>query len=156
MQPPRPRKPEPKTIIGQEAQHSPVPSRHPQSPPDVYLTQGGANEAHLVGTRDGELVKAWAEHHGAEPATGEATSSGPATVSVNDQGTGLRFNFPGAARFRPLTWDEWLAQFEREGLVFVYEADHGGTSALTRFGGAFYRIVLARQWGEQPLSKLVR
>jgi hypothetical protein len=99
------------------------------------------------------LIRGWAEHHDAEPATGEATPSGTATVNVNDQGTGLRFNFPAAARFRPVQWDEWLAHFDRARLVFVYESGQApGSSAQLRFGGAFYRLVGADEWGNRPLA----
>lgn len=155
MQPPLPRKPEPKVTPGQASQARPVASRHPQSPADVSLEQTAGASAYFVGTRDADLVRAWADHHGADPATGEATPSGPATVNVNDQGSGLRFNFPGAARFRPVDWDEWLAHFETAGLVFVFEAaQHGAESSLSRFGGAFYRLVSADEWGDQPLATL--
>jgi hypothetical protein len=59
--------------------------------------------------------------HQAEPATGEATASGPAGLTVNDMGVGIRFNFPGFGRFRPITWDEWFDNFDRHDLLFVYE-----------------------------------
>jgi len=72
-------------------------------------------------TRDHASIRRWAALHQAEPATGEATTSGPATVAVNDGATGIRFNFPGAARFRPIDWEEWLAHFDRHQLLFVYE-----------------------------------
>jgi hypothetical protein len=72
-------------------------------------------------TRDHDAVRRWAATHHAEPATGEASPSGPATVAVNDGGAGIRFNFPGAARFRPIEWEEWLAHFEAHRLLFVYE-----------------------------------
>jgi hypothetical protein len=42
---------------------------------------------------------------------------------VADGGAGIRFNFPGMSRFRPIGWDEWLENFDRHGLVFVYEED---------------------------------
>ena len=74
-----------------------------------------------VTTRDHAVIKLWARRQQAVPATGEATASGPATVSVTDGGTGLRFNFPGIARFRPIPWEEWLAHFDAHGLTFVYE-----------------------------------
>lgn len=74
-------------------------------------------------TRDKDLIRLWASRHRAEPATGEATPSGPATIDVNDGGAGIRFNFPGAARFRPISWDEWFDNFDRFRLVFVYEED---------------------------------
>jgi hypothetical protein len=75
----------------------------------------------VYATRDHDAIRAWASRHGAEPATGEATSSGPATVSVNDGGAGIRFNFPAAGRFRPIDWDEWFENFDAHKLTFVYE-----------------------------------
>ena len=35
---------------------------------------------------------------------------------------GIRFNFPGFARLRPITWEEWFDNFERHQLTFVYES----------------------------------
>ena len=72
-------------------------------------------------TRDRDEIRRWAAKHDAEPATGEATASGPVTVNVNDGGAGIRFNFPGFGRYRPISWDEWFANFFRHELVFVYE-----------------------------------
>lgn len=95
----------------------------------------------VVSTRDHEVIRRWAARHGAEPATGEATDSGPATVNVNDGGAGVRFNFPGAATFRPISWDEWLANFDRHLCVFVYETDPPGGPLSYR-----YRIVKAEDW----------
>lgn len=74
-------------------------------------------------TRDRAAIRDWATRHGAEPATGEATSTGPATVSVNDGGAGIRFNFPAAGRYRPISWDEWFDNFEAYNLTFVYEEE---------------------------------
>jgi len=76
-----------------------------------------------IATRDRSLIRAWAERHQAEPATGQATSSGPATVNVADGDAGVRFNFPGMRRFRPISWDEWFQHFEEHHLVFVYEEE---------------------------------
>lgn len=74
-----------------------------------------------MSTRDHGEIRRWAAAHQAEPATGEATASGPATTAVNDGGAGVRFNFPGVAAFRPISWDEWLTHFDAHQLVFVYE-----------------------------------
>jgi hypothetical protein len=74
-----------------------------------------------LATRDHAVIRRWADRRQAEPATGEATESGPATLQVNDGGAGVRFNFPGFARFRPISWDEWLENFDRHALTFVYE-----------------------------------
>lgn len=76
-----------------------------------------------IATRDQDVIRRWAARHDAEPATGEATESGPATVHVHDNGSGIRFNFPAAGRFRPITWDEWFAHFARHHLTFVYEEE---------------------------------
>ena len=76
-----------------------------------------------VATRDHDTIRRWAERHQAVPATGEATASGPPTVTVVDGGAGIRFNFPGVARFRPITWEEWFTNFDAHGLTFVYEED---------------------------------
>ncbi len=129
------------------------PAHRPHLPADSGVGRGDAGQ-HLIGTRDADLIRAWASHHGAEPATGEETPSGPATLDVNDHGTGLRFNFPAAARFRRLTWDEWMECFERDALVFVFEGDRDGESALSRFGGAYFRLVPRSQWGDAPLASL--
>jgi hypothetical protein len=42
---------------------------------------------------------------------------------VNDGGAGIRFNFPGVQRFRPITWDEWFENFDAHDLCFVYEEE---------------------------------
>ena len=72
-------------------------------------------------TRDHTEIARWATAHKAEPATGEATPSGPAGRDVNDRGAGIRFNFPGFGPFRPISWEEWFAHFDSHDLVFVYE-----------------------------------
>jgi hypothetical protein len=97
----------------------------------------------VVFTRDPEVIKRWAARRGAEPATGEATRSGPGTVNVNDGGAGVRFNFPAAALFRPISWDEWLENFDRHNLAFVFDSDGGDGTVTNR-----YRIVRAEDWKE--------
>jgi len=96
------------------------------------------SELRVLATKDHQLICQWAARHHAEPATGEETSSGPATVAVNDGGAGIRFNFPGYARFRPITWDEWFENFDRHGLTFLFEeevADRAYEYWQTRGGG---------------------
>lgn len=92
----------------------------------------------VVATRDHTLIRQWAQSHQAEPATGEQTASGPSTgMSVNDGGAGIRFNFPGAGRFRPISWDEWFENFDHHELAFVYDndgqPDTGGRYRLVKF-----------------------
>lgn len=90
----------------------------------------------VVTTDDHDEIREWAARHDAEPATGEATESGPATVNVQDQGAGIRFNFPAAAPFRPISWEEWFENFARHRLMFVYERDVAG-----RPPSNWYRLV---------------
>jgi hypothetical protein len=110
----------------------------PRSEPVALIDQATENDhtnIRVVATRDHELVRRWAQRRQAEPATGEATESGPRTIDVNDDGTGLRFNFPGLQRFRPIEWDEWFRGFDAFSLVFVYERDsdeRGAPSATYR------------------------
>lgn len=76
-----------------------------------------------VATRDHDAIERWARRHGAEPATGVATRSGPSSVDVHDGGAVVRFNFPGAAKFRPIGWDEWFECFDRDRMIFVHEEE---------------------------------
>jgi hypothetical protein len=90
-------------------------------------------------TRDPAVIRKWARLHQAEPATGEATTSGRASsMRVDDGGSGLRFNFPGASRFREISWDEWFEHFGRHDLLFVCDDPDGETAP-----GAHYRLVRA-------------
>lgn len=96
-------------------------------------TEHERNDVSTVATRDRELITRWARQRGAEPATGEATESGPGVVDVQDGGAGIRFNFPGVSRYRPISWDEWFGNFERHDLVFVYERDAPGATPSGRY-----------------------
>jgi hypothetical protein len=96
----------------------------------------------VVATRDHSLIQRWAQSHQAEPATGEETTSGPSTsMHVNDGGAGIRFNFPGAGRFRPISWEEWFQNFDRHELAFVYDNEGQPDSASSR-----YRLVKLTDW----------
>jgi hypothetical protein len=103
----------------------------------------------VVATGDHATIRRWAELHQAEPATGEATPSGQATVVVNDAGAGIRFNFPAAALFRPITWGEWFDNFDRHHLIFVFEED----SVTNRPTAGYFHLMKARDW-EEHLSYL--
>jgi hypothetical protein len=87
----------------------------------------------VLATDNRELIREWAAKHDAQPATGEATSSGPATVDVRDGGAGIRFNFPAAAVFGPISWEEWFDNFTRHDLMFVYERDVPGQTPSARY-----------------------
>jgi hypothetical protein len=100
-----------------------IPERGKIAIPTTAVQPNPADGARSFATRDHDVIRAWASRHGAEPATGEATASGPATLDVRDGGAGIRFNFPGMARFRPIAWNEWFDHFERHRLVFVYDEE---------------------------------
>jgi hypothetical protein len=90
-----------------------------------------------LATRDHVVIRRWAARYQASPATGEETASGPASgLHVTDGGAGIRFNFPAAGLFRPITWEEWFGNFDRHGLTFIYEHAAAGSSSAPR-----YRIV---------------
>jgi hypothetical protein len=111
------------------------------------VDRNNATEQHpgdVMATDDHELIRQWAARHSAEPATGEATRSGPATRNVQDGGAGIRFNFPGAGAFRPITWDEWLQHFTQHDLLFVYEDDVPGQPPNNR-----YRLVPRQKLQEE-------
>jgi hypothetical protein len=101
---------------------SAIPSEGIVSIPTAAV-QPSPSAGRSLATRDPGVIRAWAVRYAAEPATGEATASGPATIDVKDGGVGIRFNFPGVGRFRPISWDEWFDQFERDQLVFVFEQE---------------------------------
>lgn len=92
-----------------------------------------STEIPVVATQDHDLIRQWAIRRRAEPATGEATESGPASTNVNDDGPGIRFNFPGVGRFRPIEWDEWFRHFDSYALVFIYERDVTNRSLSSRY-----------------------
>lgn len=123
--------------------------------PDVARVSehnSAGQSASVLATQDHAVIRGWAGARQAQPATGEATSSGPSSdLHVVDGGAGLRFNFPGIASFRPIEWDEWLAHFDRHGLLFVFENDDrkrrgaelAGPSAAVSHR---YRLVKADDW----------
>jgi hypothetical protein len=100
----------------------------------------------VIATRSHDLIREWARRHSAEPATGKATSSGPATVDVQDGGASIRFNFPAAAAFRPIDWNEWFAVFEAEDLVFAYEPEDAAGGTFGRQASSYYRLMPAQAW----------
>jgi hypothetical protein len=110
---------------------------------EVRAEDAERNGSEVIATRDHEVIRRWAAKHQAEPATGEATASGPATVNVNDGGAGVRFNFPGSGLFRPITWEEWFSNFDHHLCAFVYENDQAEGTLSYR-----YRIVRAEEWKE--------
>lgn len=116
------------------------------SEPDAVTRLKSVDEAggstSVLLTRNHEVIRRWAEERQAQPATGEATRSGPATVRVNDGGAGVRFTFPGYSVYREITWDEWFANFDEHNCAFVFDDD------TSRPLSNRYRIVKAEEWSE--------
>jgi hypothetical protein len=118
------------------------PLLHKQTRVPVVTTENDAGSlSGPVATRDHDVIRRWAARRQAEPATGEATASGPATADIRDGGAGIRFNFPGFGRLRPITWAEWFDNFERHQLTFVYDRSDADQSSRPR-----YRIVKTADW----------
>ena len=115
----------------------PRPKRVPELPSD----DANAASAPVVSTRDHAMIRQWAEKRRAEPATGEETVSGPASINVNDQGAGVRFNFPGMSKFRPISWDEWFENFDAHGCIFVCDNEARDGAVSNR-----YQIVKLEDW----------
>lgn len=113
----------------------------PKHVPELPSDDAAAASAPVVSTRDHAIIRQWAEKRRAEPATGEATASGPASINVNDQGAGVRFNFPGMSKFRPITWDEWFENFDAHGCTFVCDNEARDGAPSNR-----YQIVKLDDW----------
>ena len=120
--------------------HGPLLPR-PKHVPEVSSGDDRGASASVISTRDHALIRQWAEKRHAEPATGEQTASGPAILKVNDQGAGVRFNFPGVSRFRPISWDEWFENFDAHGCIFVCDNEARDGAVSNR-----YQIVKLEDW----------
>jgi len=110
--------------------------------PDVTRDKPAQHDSPVLSTRDHQVIWRWARERSAEPATGQASHTGPATtMKVSDGGAGLRFNFPGVGRFREIGWAEWFEHFDQQSLTFVYERNDEGRPPSAR-----YRLVRATDW----------
>jgi len=112
-----------------------------------------SQSASTLATRDHVVIKEWADARQAQPATGEATSSGLSSdLHIVDGGAGLRFNFPGVALFRPISWQEWFSHFDHHELLFIFDneqADGASTGGLAGPAGTRsnrYRLVKGPDW----------
>ncbi len=85
--------------------------------------QPGSSAIRAIATQDHAVIQAWAARHHAEPAILDDPTSGAATPQVSDGGTIVRFNFPAAGRFQPVSWEKWFEHFDRLRLMFVYEEE---------------------------------
>ena len=70
-----------------------------------------------LATTSHEVIRAWAEERGGEPATVEGTEHG-------DHLGVLRFDFGGDSEdLRQVSWDEWFATFDARSLNFIYQEE---------------------------------
>jgi hypothetical protein len=83
----------------------------------------GSSAIRAIATQDHGIIRRWAARHHAEPAIQAETIPGASPREVSDGGTIVRFNFPAAGHFGPVTWDAWFAHFDRLHLTFVYEEE---------------------------------
>lgn len=69
-----------------------------------------------LATRSLEVIRAWVEERGGEPATVPGTEH-------RNRPSVLIFNFPGygGQGLQPISWDEWFGVFEDRNLVFVFQ-----------------------------------
>jgi len=82
-------------------------------------------------TTDHDEIRNWVEEHGGKPATVRGTGEG----DDNEVGV-LRVDFPGGAgtdRLEHITWDDWFAKFDDEGLAFLYQKRKADGSDSTFF-----------------------
>lgn len=79
---------------------------------------GGAGES----TTNHGRIRRWAERRDATPAR----------AGTNGDGV-LRFSFPDTDRFVTVDWNEFFAEFEREGLAFVYQPAADDVDEPNRF-----------------------
>lgn len=73
-------------------------------------------------TIDHKKIREWVEERGGKPAAVRGTGSG------DDPGV-LRIDFPGYTgeeSLRQITWEQFFAKFEREGLAFLYQEETAG------------------------------
>jgi hypothetical protein len=68
-------------------------------------------------TTDHKTIQKWVEERGGHPATVKGTGDG-------DEAGVLRIDYPGYTgenRLEEITWDEFFAKFDEEGLAFLYQ-----------------------------------
>jgi hypothetical protein len=62
---------------------------------------------------------------------------------------GGRRDFPGAAAFRPISWEEWFENFDQHHCSFVFDNDRSMPLSNT------YRIVNADEWKARAVPDAV-
>lgn len=90
------------------------------------------SEADTRTTTEHQQIRAWAEEHDAVPATVRQTADGGLGVLTLDMvGYGA-----GEEDLEHVSWDDWFAAFEDNGLAFVYQETKASGEDST-----FFRLV---------------
>lgn len=86
-----------------------------------------ASESHT--TTDHDEIRRWVEEHDGKPASVRGTE--------DDEAAGvLRIDFPGGTgedQLEHISWDDWFAKFEDQGLAFLYQAEKASGEDSTFF-----------------------
>ncbi len=80
-------------------------------------------------TTDHDVIKRWVQERGGKPASIRETRKRGETAGI------LRINFPGFSGeevLEPISWNDFFAKFEQDGLAFQYQEKTGG-GELSRF-----------------------
>ncbi len=101
-----------------------------------------ATEAQSHTTTDHEEIQRWAEARGAEPACVKGTGKS------GDVGI-LRLDFPGYSgedSLQHISWDEWFAKFDEEGLALLYQEE------TAEGEGSNFNTIVSRETAEESES----
>lgn len=86
-----------------------------------------ASESHT--TTDHDEIRRWVEQHDGKPVSVRETAGG-------DEAGVLRIDFPGGAgddQLEEISWDDWFAKFDENGLAFLYQEEKADGSDSTFF-----------------------
>ncbi|MFC7401585.1 hypothetical protein [Citricoccus sp. GCM10030269] len=80
-------------------------------------------------TTDHDEIRRWVEEHDGQPASVKGTEG-------SDDAGVLRIDFPGGTgedQLEHISWDDWFAKFDQEGLAFLYQQEKSDGSDSTFF-----------------------
>ncbi|MEO9246899.1 hypothetical protein ABDK96_04320 [Citricoccus nitrophenolicus] len=80
-------------------------------------------------TTDHDEIRRWVEEHDGQPASVTGTEG-------SEEAGVLRIDFPGGAaedQLEHISWEDWFAKFEQEGLAFLYQEEKADGSDSTFF-----------------------
>jgi hypothetical protein len=80
-------------------------------------------------TTDHDEIRRWVEEHDGKPSSVRGTENG-------DEAGVLRIDFPGGAgedQLEPISWEDWFAKFDENGLAFLYQEEKASGEDSTFF-----------------------